>query len=93
MKHIKLFEQFLSESKYTDLIKKFTETTGISTWDKVKLEGESGKWTVVRLWCPAEAGSNQTGLSIELTKGNSRQHFTAMEDNGELTDSGKGIKK
>jgi hypothetical protein len=33
------------------------------------------------------------GLSIELTQGNSREHFTIMDDNGDLTPNGKNIKK
>jgi hypothetical protein len=94
LKDIKvIFEGLLSESKTDDLIKKFKETTGVSTWDKVKVEGEKGIWTVVRLWSSTESGGMNKGLSIELTQGNSREHFTVMDDNGELTPNGKIIKK
>lgn len=93
MKHIKLFENFINESVEDKLIKLFTDQTGIKTWDKVKLEGEKGTWTVVRLWSSAASGGMNDGLSIELTQGSSREHFKAMEDNGELTSFGKNIKK
>ena len=94
LKDIKvIFEGLLSESKTNDLIKKFTEVTGVSTWDKVKIKGEKGIWTVVRLWSSTESGGMNKGLSIELTQGNSREHFNVMDDNGELTPNGKNIKK
>jgi len=81
------------ETKEDDLIKKFTEATQVSTWDDVKVEGEKGIWTVVRLWSPSESGGMDKGLSIELTRGNSRQHFNVMDDKGALTPGGKRVKK
>jgi len=94
MKHIKLYEEFVNEAQIGDkLTKKFTEETGISTWDKVTLKSESGTWTVVRLWAPKDNGGMNPGLHIELTKGNSREHFQAMDEDGTLTEFGKGLKK
>ena len=93
MKHIKLYEDFINESSEDKLIKLFTDQTGINTWDKVKIEGEKGIWTVVRLWSSTESGGMNKGLSIELTQGNSREHFSTMDDNGNLTQFGKGITK
>jgi len=97
MKHIHTFESFLNEAnlveKEDSLQAKFTETTGISAWDKVKLEAESGTWTVVSIWEPKSRGGKDGGLSIELTKGSSRMHTTVMTDDGELTKFGKGLKK
>jgi hypothetical protein len=75
------------------LTKKFTELTGISTWDKVTLKSESGTWTVARLWAPKDNGGMNPGLHIELTKGNSREHFQAMDEDGDLTQFGKELKK
>jgi|LakMenE18May11ns_1017448.scaffolds.fasta_scaffold5934873_1 hypothetical protein len=75
------------------LAEKFTKETGISTWDNVKKSGESGKWLVVSLWEPKERGGKNPGLSIELTKGVSREHFTVMDDNGELSNFAKNLLK
>lgn len=92
--HIKLFEQFVNEAQIGDkLTKKFTELTGISTWDKVTLKSESGTWTVVRLWAPKDNGGMNPGLHIELTKGRSREHFQAMDEDGTLTAFAKSLKK
>jgi hypothetical protein len=93
MKYAKLYEDFINESNEDKLIKSFTDQTEVKTWDKVKVEGEKGIWTVVRLWSSTESGGMNKGLSIELTQGNSREHFTVMDDNGELTPNGKNIKK
>ena len=76
-----------------NLSSKFTQETGISVWDTVKREGEIGKWTVVSLWEPKNRGGKDPGLSIELTKGSTRMHFQVMDDNGNLTNSGKWIAK
>jgi hypothetical protein len=94
MKHIKLYEEFVNEAQIGDkLTKKFTELTGILTQDKVTLKSESGTWTVARLWAPKDIGGMNPGLHIELTKGNSREHFRVMDDNGALTEFGKELKK
>ena len=94
MKHIKLYEEFVNEAQIGDkLTKKFTELTGISTWDKVTLKSESGTWTAVRLWAPKDNGGMNPGLNIELTKGSTREHFQAMDEDGALTELGKGLKK
>jgi hypothetical protein len=94
MKHIKLYEDFVNEASNGDkLIKHFTEETGISPWNKVTLKSESGTWTVSRIWCPSDNGGMNPGLHIELTKGNSREHFQVMDDNGALTEFGKEITK
>lgn len=94
MKYIKLYEEFINESQIGDkLTKKFTELTGISTWDKVTLKSESGTWTVARLWAPKDNGGMNPGLHIELTKGSSREHFQAMDEDGTLTEFGKSLKK
>jgi hypothetical protein len=92
MKNIQTFESFLNES-YTvsKLEKKFSEETGISVWDFVKRDG--GKWTVASLWEPKNRGGVAPGLSIELTKGSSRVHFQVMDDDGNLTQAGKDLKK
>ncbi len=94
MKHIKLYEEFLNEALVGDkLTKQFTKETGIAVWDKVSLKSESGIWTVVRLWAPKDDGGMNPGLHIELTKGNSREHFQVMDDNSNLTQFGKEITK
>ena len=94
MKHIKLYEEFVNEAQIGDkLTKKFTELTGISTWDKVTLKSESGTWTVVRLWAPKDNGGMNPGLHIELTKGSSREHFQVMDEDGTLTEFAKSLKK
>jgi hypothetical protein len=93
MKYAKLYEDFINESNEDKLIKLFTDQTGIKAWDKVKVDGEKGIWTVVRLWSSTASGGMNKGLSIELTQGNSREHFTIMDDNGDLTPNGKNIKK
>lgn len=96
MKHVSTFKDFLNEShslSSDELIKKFTEETGISTWDDVKITSEPGIWTVVRLWAPKENGGMDAGLHIELTKGESRQHFQIMDEDGNLTILGQNLTK
>lgn len=100
MKHIKLFEQFVNEAQFINegkigdkLMAKFTKETGIDLWDRVKWEGHPGKWDVTRLWAPGDTGGMNPGLHIELTKGNSTAHWMIMDDDGELHDSIKRLKK
>ena len=88
-----VFESINESLNGDKLIKKFTEETGISAWDKVTLKSESGTWTVARLWAPKDNGGMNPGLHIELTKGNSREHFQAMDEDGTLTEFGKELKK
>lgn len=84
----------INEAQIGDkLTKKFTELTGISTWDKVTSKSESGTWTVARLWAPKDNGGMNPGLHIELTKGSTRTHFQAMDEDGTLTQFGKELKK
>ena len=84
----------INEAQIGDkLTKKFTELTGISTWDKVTSKSESGTWTVARLWAPKDNGGMNPGLHIELTKGSTRTHFQAMDEDGTLTEFGKELKK
>jgi hypothetical protein len=94
MKRVKTFESFLNEGNTgNELAAKFTQETGISTWDSVKLPSESGKWLVVAIWAPKDRGGKNPGLEIELTKGSSRMHFQVMDDDGKLTSKGEGLKK
>jgi hypothetical protein len=72
---------------------KFTEITGISTWDNVRLDSESGTWTVSSIWEPKQRGGTEGGLSIELTKGRSIINATIMTDDGELTKYGRRLRK
>jgi hypothetical protein len=89
-----VWNESLNEALVGDkLTKQFTKETGIAVWDKVSLKSESGIWTVVRLWAPKDDGGMNPGLHIELTKGNSREHFQVMDDNSNLTQFGKEIKK
>ena len=102
MKHIQTFKGFINEGSNSineaknigdELTAKFTKETGIKTWDKVKLAGESGKWTVTRLWAPKDDGGMNPGLHIELTQGTAITHFMVMDDNGELANDVKRLKK
>lgn len=97
MKHVKIFEDFVNEAKIGDkLIAKFTKETGIELGDKVKQDGQSGKFEVTRIWAPKDTGGMNPGLHIELTQisgGSSFGHFMAMDDNGKLSDNAKRIKK
>lgn len=101
MKHIQTFESFLNEANSVneaknigdELTAKFTKETGIKTWDKVKLAGEHGRWTVTKLWAPKDEGGMNPGLHIELTMVRSVSHFMVMDDNGKLTDNAKRLKK
>ena len=86
--------EFVNEGKIGDkLMAKFTKETGIDLWDQVKFEGHPGKWLVTRLWAPGDMGGMNPGLHIELTKGNSTAHWMIMDDDGELHDSIKRLKK
>lgn len=101
MKHLFTFNEFIDESDSINeshslgdkLTAKFTKETGIKTWDKVKLAGEHGKWTVTKLWAPKDEGGVNPGLHIELTMARSFSHFMVMDDNGNLTDNAKRLRK
>lgn len=78
------------------LAQKFTKETGISSYDKVKFKNSQynkGTYLVSRIWAPKDEHGMDPGLSIKLSQGNERQHFTVMDENGELTEMGQKLVK
>jgi hypothetical protein len=79
------------------LAEKFTRETGISSYDKVRLknptEFSKGTYLVSRIFAPRDENGMDPGLSIMLSKGNERWHFTVMDENGELTEMGERLIK
>ena len=79
------------------LAEKFTRETGISSYDKVRLknptEFSKGTYLVSRIFAPRDENGMDPGLSIMLSKGNERWHFTVMDENEELTEMGERLIK
>lgn len=96
-KENKLFGFFEDGGKIGEkLAEKFTKKTGISSYDKVKFknsEWSKGTYLVSRIWAPKDENGMDHGLSIMLSKGNERRHFTVMDEDGELTEIGEKLIK
>lgn len=90
MEKLQNFKEFLLENSKSfieeELIKKFTEETGLKTWNQTKLANNTGTWTIDRLYSPEirEKRSGIPTLNIQLSKGSSLIGTCVIDSTGKV---------